>query len=173
MSITSIGWNTDQVIQINKADMTLVQLTPVEIWRLDTNQLFLDLKDAEAAVNGMPWPDTQRNASPVLLGGISYARVLEIRDPYTITFEDGPYVVQLVGSNNNIIEKTNPNQVSVQGNNAAGLIQISEVVEIHTRLGLNRNDPVTDTPAGIVSDSGDIDIARTGDGVSSSKLTRQ
>jgi hypothetical protein len=107
--------------------MTLVQLSPVEIRELDTDSFFLALKDLESSVEGMPWPNTQRNASPVLLGGITYARVLEIIDPYTITFEDGTYVVQLTGSNNNIIERTNPNQVSVQGNNAAGLIQTEEI----------------------------------------------
>lgn len=127
MSITSIGWNTNQVIQINKTDMTLIQSTPVEIYRLDTDQFFLDLKDEERTAAGMPWPDTQKNASPTTLGGITYARVLEVIDPYTITFEDDIYVVQLTGSNNNIIEKTNPNQVSIQGNNAAGLIQVPEI----------------------------------------------
>lgn len=127
MSITSIGWNTDQIIRINKADMQLIQTTPVVIYRLDTDVFFTDLKDEERTADGMPWPDTQRNSSPVTLGGITYARVLEIIDPYTITFEDDQYVVQLIGSNNNIIEKTNANQVSVQGNNAAGLIQVDEL----------------------------------------------
>lgn len=108
MAIT-VNWATDQIINIPKADMTLVQLSPVEIRELDTDNFFLALKDLEASVEGMPWPNTQRNASPVLLGGITYARVLEIIDPYTITFEDGTYVVQLTGSNNNIIERTNPN----------------------------------------------------------------
>jgi hypothetical protein len=126
MAIT-VNWATDQIINIPKADMTLVQLSPVEIRELDTDSFFLALKDLESSVEGMPWPNTQRNASPVLLGGITYARVLEIIDPYTITFEDGTYVVQLTGSNNNIIERTNPNQVSVQGNNAAGLIQTEEI----------------------------------------------
>lgn len=125
MAIT-INWQTG-VIFIPKVDTTLVQLTPVEIRRLDTDAFFLTLKDLEASAEGIPFTDTQRNASPVTLGGITYARVLEIIDPYTITFEDGQYVVQLVGSNNNIIEKTNPNQVSVQSNNSAGLIQTDEI----------------------------------------------
>jgi hypothetical protein len=126
MAIT-VNWATDQIINIPKADMTLVQLSPVEIRELDTDSFFLTLKDLESSIEGIPWPNTQRNASPVLLGGITYARVLEIIDPYTVTFEDGTYVVQLTGSNNNLIERTNPNQVSVQGNNAAGLIQTQEI----------------------------------------------
>lgn len=126
MAIT-VNWATDQVINVPKADMTLVQLTPVEIRRLDTDAFFTSLKNLEASEEGIPWPDTQKNNTATTLGGITYARVLEILDPYSITFEDGLYVVQLVGSNNNIIEKTNPNQVSVQGNNAAGLIQVPEI----------------------------------------------
>lgn len=47
------------------------------------------------------------------------------------------------------------------------------IASIHTRLGLNADDPITDTPAGIDSASGAIDINRTGDGVTSSTLTRQ
>ena len=126
MAIT-VDWALTKVITIPKADMTLVQLTPVEVRRLDTDAFFRTLKDLESSEEGMPWSDTQRNASPVTLAGITYARVLEILDPYSITFEDGQYVVELVGSNNNIIEKTNPNQVSVQGNNSAGLIQTEEL----------------------------------------------
>ena len=122
----SIDWDT-AVITVPKADMTLVQLNPVEIRRLDTSSFFFTLKSLEASEEGQTYTDTQQNAAPVLLGGITYARVLEIIDPYTVTFEDGAYVVQLVGSNNNLIEKTNPNQVSVQGNNAAGLIQTEEI----------------------------------------------
>lgn len=123
----SVGWQTDQVIRINRVDMTLVQTTPVEVYQLDVNALFSTLKDLESSVDGIPWTDTQRNASPVTLSGITYARVLEILSPYTITFEDAQYVVQLIGANSNIIEKTNPNQVSVQGNNSAGLIQVPEI----------------------------------------------
>lgn len=172
MTIT-VGWATDQIIRVNKVDMTLISSSPVEVYELDTNAFYLALKDLEASVEGMPWTDTQRNNSPVTLGGITYARILEIIDPYTITFEDDQYVVQLTGSNNNIIGKTNPNQVSVQGNNAAGLVQLVEIQEIHTRLGLELGNAITDTPTGITDASGDIDVDRTGDGVTSSTLTRQ
>ena len=126
MTIT-VGWATDQVIRVNKVDMTLVQSTPVEIYQLDTENFFTALKDLESSQEGMPWPDLQRSKTPTTLEGLTYARILEIIDPYTITFEDDQYVVQLVGTNSNIISKTNPNQVSVTGNNSAGLIQVSEI----------------------------------------------
>ena len=121
MTIT-VGWTTDQIIRINKVDMVLVQSTPVEVYELNANTLFFALKDLEAGVEGIPWPDTQSNNSPVTLGGLTFARVLEILDPYTITFEDGQYVVDVVGANTNILDRTNPNQVSVRTNNSAGLV---------------------------------------------------
>lgn len=48
-----------------------------------------------------------------------------------------------------------------------------ELNDVYTRLGLNLADPITDTTAGIDSASGDIDITRTGDGETTSTLTRQ
>lgn len=47
------------------------------------------------------------------------------------------------------------------------------VADVHKRLGLNKNDPITDNAAGITSQSGDINIVRTGDGETTSTLTRQ
>jgi hypothetical protein len=126
MTIT-VGWSTDQVITINKVDMVLTQSTPVEVYELNVNTFFTTLKDLERTEEGMPWPDTQSNNSPVTLGGITYARVLEIIPPYTITFEDGQYAVDLVGANNNILDRTNPNQVSVRSNNSAGLVGTKQI----------------------------------------------
>lgn len=55
---------------------------------------------------------------------------------------------------------------------SATLAELTELQEMHTRLGLNAADPITDTTGGITSDSGDIDITRTGDGETTSTLTR-
>jgi hypothetical protein len=45
--------------------------------------------------------------------------------------------------------------------------------EVWTRLGLEAGNAITDTTSGIDSQDGSIDINRTGDGVTSSTLTRQ
>jgi len=50
------------------------------------------------------------------------ARVVEIINDYTITFEDGQYAVNLVGANSNVADRVNVNQVSVRASNSAGLI---------------------------------------------------
>jgi hypothetical protein len=56
------------------------------------------------------------------VGGVVLARVVEIINGYTVTFEDGMYRVTLVGANSNISDVTNLNQVSIASTNSAGLI---------------------------------------------------
>lgn len=98
-------------------------LTPLggDIYELDTEQLRLDLKDLEDEEQGISYLDTHRRNAPVTVSGATYAQTLEIINGYTVTFEDGQYAVNLVGSNNNIAEVTNVNQVSIRSNNSAGL----------------------------------------------------
>lgn len=107
------------------------------VYELDTDQFRLDLKDAEDSEIGMAYLDTHRHNTEVTLAGVTYARIIEIINGYTITFEDGQYAVKLTGSNNNISDVTNVNQVSVRSNNSAGLITVapggSDLTEI-TRL---------------------------------------
>jgi hypothetical protein len=134
--------------------MDLVQQYPTEIRRLNTNDFRRALKDAEDDPVGMHFPDTHRHNTTVLLGGIEYARIIEILDPYTITFEDGQYAVQLSGSNNNIGDRINVNNVSVRSANSAGLIQTREIeyntfnggVTIDQRNGVAGQNYPTGTP---------------------------
>lgn len=69
---------------------------------------------------------TQR--PPNLAGNVDInhkIRIPEIINGYTVTFEDGLYSVNLIGSNNNIPDVLNLNQVSVRSANSAGLITIN------------------------------------------------
>lgn len=86
----------------------------------------LALKDIEDSEEGIPHPTTHTHNTSVELGGIAYARVIEILAPYTITFQETgtPYVVRLTGSNNNVLERTNLGTVQLLSNNSAGLIEI-------------------------------------------------
>ena len=120
----SIDWGT-RVIFVPRADMLLRQTVPSEIRELDVNTFRLELKDLEDDVEGTPYPDTHRHNTAVSLGGVSLARVVEIINDYTITFEDGQYAVNLVGANSNIADATNVNQVSVRSSNSAGLIEVA------------------------------------------------
>ena len=122
MAIT-IDW-PNSIIHVPKADMTLVQSVPFELRELDTNWFRLELRKLEDDVDGRPWQRTHDHNADVTVGGITLVDVLIILAPYTITFEDGQYGVVLTGTNNNILERKNFNQVSVSPSNSAGYIQI-------------------------------------------------
>jgi hypothetical protein len=106
-------------------------LTPLGgiLHQLDTNAFRIALRDLEDGEDGVVQPITHNHNTSVLLGGIQYARVIEMLSPYTITFEETgtPYIVSLSGSNNNILEKTNLGTVQVLSNNSAGLINVAEI----------------------------------------------
>jgi hypothetical protein len=125
MAIT-IDWDT-QIISVEKADMTLVQSVPIEVRRLDIDPFRLTLKDLEDDREGMPFLDTHSHNPPVTIGGVTLARVVEIINGYTITFEDGAYAVNLVGANSNIADVVNLNQVSIRSGNSAGLIDLAAI----------------------------------------------
>lgn len=117
----NVDW-PNKVIYVYKADMTLVQSSPTIIYSLDLNQFRLTLKDLEDDEEGMPWPDTHSHSPPVEVGGVTLARVVEIINDYTVTFEDGQYAVNLSGANSNVGDRVNVNQVSIRSANSAGLV---------------------------------------------------
>lgn len=125
MAVT-INWNT-KVISVPKADLTLVQASPTEIYELNLNWFRMQLKDLEDSEEGIVFLDTHRHNTEVTLGGLTYARVVEIINGYTVTFEDGQYAVNLVGANSNVGDVINVNQVSVRSYNSAGLISNSAI----------------------------------------------
>jgi len=109
-------------IYIPKADLTLIQLNPTEIRELDIDWFRYQLLDLQDDPAGRPWPRTHNHDTEATLGGLTYGRRFQIIDPYSVTFEDGQYAVNIVGGNSNILDKTNRNQVSIAPNNSAGLI---------------------------------------------------
>lgn len=119
MAIT-INWST-KVINVPQADLTSLGGGEYE---LDVDWFRLQLKNLEDSEEGMNFPDTHRHNTQVTLGTLVLARVVEIINGYTVTFEDGQYAVNLVGANNNISDVTNVNQVSVRSSNSAGMIVV-------------------------------------------------
>lgn len=116
----SVDWGT-KVITIAKADTQLVSSSPNEIRSLNLDTFRLALKDLEDSEAGMPHLDTHRHNTTVTVGGVTLARVVEIINGYTVTFEDGAYAVNLVGANSNIGDVVNFNQVQIRSANSAGL----------------------------------------------------
>ena len=122
----SINWG-DRIIHVPKSYLTS---TPnPDVFNLDTDAFRLDLKGLEDSEFGMSYPDTHRHNTEVLLSGVIYARVIEIINGFTITFENGLYAINFYGSNNNYADVTNVNYVSIRPNNAAGLIVDPGVAE--------------------------------------------
>lgn len=117
----SIDW-VNKIINVPKADLLLIQIIPMEIRELDIDSFRMELKALEESEAGMTFPDTHSHNPEVSVGGVSLARVVEIINGYTVTFEDGQYAVNLTGANSNIGDRVNVNQVSVRSANSAGLI---------------------------------------------------
>lgn len=127
MAIT-INWATDQVITIPRADMTLIQASP-EVRELDASALHFTLRDLQAATgHGGRWPDTHNHNGESTLSGITYGRQLEILPPYTVEFEAGTYGVSVVGANTNLLDVKVANNVSLLGNNSAGLVNLNAIL---------------------------------------------
>lgn len=118
----SIDWGTS-IITVPKADTTLITLIPYEIRELDLDVFRLALKDLEDNAPGMPFLRTHKHNTTVTIAGTTLARVVEIINGYTVTFEDGAYAVNLVGANSNVAEVLNLNMVQTRAFNTAGLIQ--------------------------------------------------
>lgn len=123
MSIT-IDWKNKNIF-IPKSYLTLIQSSPKEIYELDVDKFRLKLKELEASPDGLLFPDTHRHSPETIVAGTILARVVEIINDYTITFEDGQYAVNLVGANNNIADVATVNQVSIRSSNSAGLQKVT------------------------------------------------
>lgn len=148
----SIDWPSG-VINVPKADTVLIQSVPNEVRQLNLDTFRLALKDLEDSDYGMAWTKTHDHNTTVTVAGIQLARVINILDPYTVTFEDGQYAVNLVGANSNVAEKTNVNQVSIRPQNSAGLTDTSSLqasaFQGQVALDITSSYAGTDYPIGL------------------------
>ena len=124
----SVNWVTGE-ITVPRADMPLVQASP-EIREHDIDAFRLTLRDMEDDPDGRPWSRTHNHNTTITIAGVIYARSVEIIDPYFVTYEDGAYVVNLVGANNNVFVKRTFNSVSVNPSNSAG----AQVVTVESTI---------------------------------------
>lgn len=120
----TIDWGT-LTINVPQSYLTFVSGSD---YTMDVDQFRLDLKDLEDSVEGMPFPDTHQHFTEIVLGGVTYARFVEIINGYTVSFEDTgtPYRVTFIGANNNIQDVTNLiANVNTASQNSAGLVNNS------------------------------------------------
>lgn len=172
---TTVTWGT-KVINIPRADMLLLQSVPTEIRQLDLDVFRLNLKDLEDDSDGMAFERTHKHNTSVSVGGVILARVIEIINGYTVTFEDGQYAVNLVGANSNVADVVNINQVSVRSANSAGLqdlkIMLLKVDDIHNRLDMNSALPNTYANDASNILNGDWTLTKTDNGNGTSTVQR-
>jgi len=137
-----IFWDTFEIF-VPKSAMTLLQMFPVEIYQLNINDFHLKLRAIEDDVIGISYPTTHRYIAPIEIGGVTLSRVMEVLSPYTITFEDGKYAVNIEGGNSNLADVNNINNVGVRTANSAGLQDLETLtaaayqnaVHVHTVKG--------------------------------------
>ena len=97
MSI-SIDWAT-RVITVSQSFLTPVG---TGLFEMNVNNFRMALNDLQDDEEGMPFPTTHNHNTEVIIGGVRYARLIELINNYTVTFEDGQYGVTLTSANNNI-----------------------------------------------------------------------
>ena len=120
----SINWAT-KVISIPQSDLTSLGGTA---YALDVDTFRLALKDLEDSDEGMIFLMTHNHNPPVSVGGVTLARVVEIINGYTISFQDTgtPYSVRLDGANNNIADVANLiANVSIRSNNSVSYTHLT------------------------------------------------
>ena len=124
----SADWK-NKIIHVPQSYLTSLGSDSFE---LDTEAFKIDLRNLEQSEAGIAQADILNHNTSVSLSGIEYARIIEITNGYTITFEatGSPYRVFLKGSNNNILDVTNLNEAVVAPNNSAGLINLSEIQQV-------------------------------------------
>jgi hypothetical protein len=122
MAIT-IDWMT-KVITCPQADLTPVSGT---LYELDTEAFRNDLHTLQASEEGMVYDAIFSHNTEATIVGVTYARLIEIINGYSIVFTpDSAWSVRYANSNNNMFDVGAgilvQNNVQVIAQNSAGLI---------------------------------------------------
>jgi len=151
----SVDWAA-KIINVPQAD-----LTPLggSVYELDLDAFRLALKALEAGAEGMAELDTHSHNTLVTVAGLTLARVVEIINGYTVTFEDGQYGVNAVGANSNLADVLVRNQVSVNTANSAGLIVTAGGVTPLTQQEIR--DAMKLAPTAGAAAAGSVDLVLT------------
>lgn len=181
----SVNWIT-KVISIPTADLTLVSGA----------RYSLDMADFLAEIRRLEWAFADGLWAPAILdhtntrldfAGANYAPFDDMINGYTVIITGIATRVDLLGSNNDIVDVLIPSGVSIVPSNSAGLQIVSvgsglsaeqaiQLTELHSAKGLDGQDVyIKSAKAG--EDGyikvGSIDIKLTGDGEENVTMTRQ
>ena len=132
---TTVEWGT-KIITVLQADMT-----PLGggIYELDIDALRLELSDLLDDEEGIPFLDTHRHSTEVVISGVTYTRFIEFINGYTVTISPATaYIVSCTGANHNLADVyNNTTGPTLIVNNAAGLVTTDSLIANEDALTLN------------------------------------
>lgn len=126
----SVDWTGKQVT-IPVSDLVLVSGTE---YNLSMSSFHKEIRRLESAFDEGLWaPQILDHTNAKTLSGVPFAPLDEIINGYQIQFGSGPTRVNLVGSNNNIIDVLIVTGISVVPSNSAGLVVYEDerIQQIH------------------------------------------
>lgn len=138
MSYT-VNWIT-KIISVPTADLTLVSGTR---YSLDMSDFLAEIRRLEWEFSGGLWapPILIHDNTKVDFAGVDYAPFDDMLNGYTVEFLGAATRVDLLGSNNNIVDVLVDNGVSVVPSNSAGL----QIVSVGSGLSVDQNQLLEDT----------------------------
>ena len=176
----TVNWAT-KVITIPLTDLMLISgvnySLDVDYAHDEIRRLEWEFTDGLWAEHAIEYINSQ------ILSGLIYSPIVKMVNGYTWVVAASNINISLIGSNTNFLDTYTPgNGISVLANNSAGKIlsgsgldasQSTQLRELHANEGLEVGNPMTVTPANRSTDDATIDLDLTGDGVSSTTVTRQ
>jgi hypothetical protein len=178
----TVNWLT-KVITVPTTDLTLVSGTRYSLLLSD---FLAEVRRLEWLFDGGLWAAAiiEHSDTRFDFAGADYAPFDEVINGYTVEFIGVVTRLDLKGSNNNLADVLVENCVQLVTFNSAGLqvystgsgLSPSEQLalsDVHTYMGLNSGNPIEHTPTQSITDAADIDVTRSGDGESLSRLERQ
>jgi hypothetical protein len=176
----TVNWLT-KLVTVPLADLTLVSginyTMDVDAAHDELRRLEWEFTDGLWAAQIIEYIDSQ------LLSGIVYSPIVKMVNGYTWEIDASNINVALVGANTNLLDTYIPSMsVSILVNNSGGKIvtgsgldaaQTAQLRELHANEGLETGNPMTVTTTNRSTDDTTIDLDLTGDGVTSTTVTRQ
>ena len=166
-----------QIISIDQSDLTLVSGS---LYELDTDAFRLSVGNLMDDERYIWMEDPFNHNTEVTVAGTTFARIIEVINGYSLTFENLTYSVRLAGSNNNMFDVENSilnpsGNVTVIAQNSAGLQTVTsgsglstgeqtQLDEIHQRLDLDAVKPNTYKDDGSEISNADFTLTKSDNG---------
>ena len=179
----AVDW-IGKVVTIAATDLTLKSGNE---YNLDMSKFHIEIRRLESSFDGGLWADNiiDHDNTKIDFAGADYAPFDEVVNDYQVKFELGAIQrVNLIGSNNNIVDVLVFTGVSVVPSNSAGLQvatvyqnvltpeESTQLLEISNRLDMNTAKPNTYANDGSSISNDDFTLTKTDNGNGTSTVQR-